>query len=113
MAGKSFLNSLLFLKLIVKFIIYPVKQIFTIGVQIMDRRFDLLLVKHDKILGAFEIKITKTVASPHLSGLRSFRQENPEVPCFVICNTKDAYQLDKIKILPWTQYLDRLPKLLL
>lgn len=74
---------------------------------------DLLLVKHDKILGAFEIKATKTIASPHLSGLRSFRQENPKVPCFVICLTKDAYQLDKIKILPWTQYLDRLTEMLL
>jgi len=73
---------------------------------------DMLIEKHGKIIGAFEIKSTQTIHSTTLSGLRSYLQENPDVPCFVINLAKDAYKINNIKIIPWEQYLKTLPTLL-
>lgn len=69
---------------------------------------DLLIEKHGKIVGAYEIKSTPTVDGSHLSGLRAFRDENPRVPCHVICTASRAYEIDKIKITPWQKYLSGL-----
>ncbi len=73
---------------------------------------DILLEKHGHILGAFEIKSAQIVHSTHLSGLRSYLQENPDVPCFVISRANDAYKIGDIKIIPWRQYLETLSELL-
>ena len=73
---------------------------------------DLLLERHGKIIAAFEIKHTAAVSGAHLSGLRAFREEHPKVPCAVISLAENAYEIDKIKILPWMRYLKDLEKLL-
>lgn len=70
---------------------------------------DLLIEKQGEITAAFEVKSTANVSGAHLSGLRAFREEHPEVPCFVISDVSDAYELDQIKILPWKDYLEQLP----
>lgn len=69
---------------------------------------DLVIEKHGKLTAAFEIKSTPHIASPHLSGLRSFQEEHPKTPCSVIGTVPHAYEIDGIQILPWTRYLEGL-----
>lgn len=69
---------------------------------------DLLIEKHGKIAGAFEIKSSSNIASPDLSGLRAFSSENMETPCFAISTSSNAYQIGEVKVLPWQDYLEQL-----
>jgi predicted AAA+ superfamily ATPase len=71
---------------------------------------DLLIEKHEKIIAAFEIKATANIAGPHLSGLRSFREDYPKVPCSVIARVDHAFEMEGVKILPWQTYLSKLPE---
>ena len=74
---------------------------------------DLILEKHGKIIGAYEIKAGKRIDGSHLSGLRAFRGEHSDsVPCHVISDVPHSYEIDKIKIIPWQKYLSDLPSLL-
>jgi len=72
---------------------------------------DLLIEKHGKMIAAFEIKATANIAGPHLSGLRAFREEHPNVPCAVICAASHPYEMDRIKVIPWERYLTEFPKM--
>lgn len=69
---------------------------------------DLLIEKHKQIKAAVEIKSGGQIAKTHLSGLRAFRREYPEVPCFVVATVDSAYELEGVKILPWRDYLNNL-----
>jgi predicted AAA+ superfamily ATPase len=71
---------------------------------------DLLIEKHGSLRAACEIKSTAQVASADLSGLRSFRDDNPTVPCFVIAQVPHAYELNGIKIVPWPIFLTSMLK---
>lgn len=73
---------------------------------------DLLIEKHGKIIGAFELKSSTQIAGAHLSGIRAFREEHPTVPCAVVCTAGHSYELDGVKILPWSGYLKQLPMLI-
>ncbi|MFH1258405.1 MAG: hypothetical protein ABII74_01080 [Elusimicrobiota bacterium] len=66
---------------------------------------DLLLVKNKTIVAAIEIKKSKTIAGAHLSGLRSFRSENKDVPCYLVCSCDQPYTLDGVEIINWQDYL--------
>ena len=72
---------------------------------------DLLIEKHGKIIAAVEIKSTQNIAGAHLSGLRAFSDENPKTPLYLIGKSKNKYELDKVRILPWNDYLKLLPEL--
>lgn len=69
---------------------------------------DLLIEKHGKICGAFEIKATPNIDKSHLSSIRSFRQDNPHVPTYIICTAANSFELEKVKILPWKTYFSHL-----
>jgi len=69
---------------------------------------DLLIEKHGRLLGAFEIKSSSHVSSAALSGIRAFREEHGKVPCSVICTASNPYELDGVKIVPWQRYLSEL-----
>ena len=73
---------------------------------------DLLIEKHGRFVGAFEIKGATMIAGAHLSGLRSFRDENPKVSCNVICTASNPYELDGVQVLPWKDYLESLHSVL-
>ncbi|MEW6185143.1 MAG: ATP-binding protein [Thermodesulfobacteriota bacterium] len=73
---------------------------------------DLLIEKHGRIIGAYEIKSTTQVSGSHLSGLRSFRQDHPEVPLHVVALVEHRYRLDEVQVLPWKEYLVELKGLL-
>ena len=66
---------------------------------------DLLLVKHNKIIAAIEIKLTSVVTNAHLTGLRSFREENQDVPCYVVCSTGEPYELEQIRVISWREFI--------
>jgi len=69
---------------------------------------DLLIERHGKIQHALEIKFTENISGAHLSGLRAFQEDYPRTPCFVVCTAPNAYELDRVKILPWQKYLERI-----
>ena len=71
---------------------------------------DLLIEQYGKIIGAFEIKSTPHLANAHLAGLRSFHEEHPRVPCYLIGTADNAREMAGVKILPWREYLDSLPQ---
>ena len=73
---------------------------------------DLLVEKHGELVGAFEIKSTTQIAGPHLSGLRSFHKEYPKVPLHVIARVEHPYRIEEVLVLPWKDYLARLPEIL-
>ena len=73
---------------------------------------DLLIEKHGKIKAAIEIKSSSNISGSHLSGLRAFREENQTIPLYVISDVKNTYELEKVKILPWEEYLRLLPELI-
>jgi predicted AAA+ superfamily ATPase len=69
---------------------------------------DLLIEKHGEIRAAIEIKSSPHVSGADLSGLKSFRLENPTVPCFLVSTVTNAYELQGVKILPWQEFIMRL-----
>jgi predicted AAA+ superfamily ATPase len=68
---------------------------------------DLLMEQSGKLTGAYEIKWSKTITSAQLTGLKSFQQDYPDVPCYVICNTDEPYRLGNILIMNWKQFLEK------
>jgi predicted AAA+ superfamily ATPase len=74
---------------------------------------DLVIEKHGRITGAFEIKSVSQVTGYHLSGLRSFHQEYPDVSLHVIALVENPYRLDEALVMPWKMYLENINKYLL
>jgi predicted AAA+ superfamily ATPase len=68
---------------------------------------DLLIERHGKIKVAIEIKAAKRVASADLSGLRSFTDAHPKVPCLVVCQVPAPYRIGDVKVVPYQTFLDR------
>lgn len=73
---------------------------------------DLVIEKHGKLQAAFEIKAKKIIGGNDFSGFRSFSNDNPTVPSFLICEVEEPYKEGKIEVLPWSTYFRRLPDLL-
>jgi predicted AAA+ superfamily ATPase len=71
---------------------------------------DLLMERSGKLTGAYEIKWSKTVTTAQLTGLRSFKEDYPDVPCYVVCNTDEPYRLGNILVMSWNQFLQELVK---
>lgn len=74
---------------------------------------DLILVRGQRMVAAFEIKTASVIHSSHLSGLRSFHEDYPQVPRYTISEVPNSYELDGVRILPWNIFLTQaLPDLL-
>jgi predicted AAA+ superfamily ATPase len=74
---------------------------------------DLIIEKHGRLIGAFEIKSVTHVSGAHFSGLRAFREEYPEVPLHVISMVEHPYRQEEVLILPWEKYLKNLTSYLI
>jgi uncharacterized protein len=72
---------------------------------------DLIVEKHNRIKFAVEIKSTETVSGAHCSGLRAFREEYSDVPCFIVCRAENSYNLDGFHVIGWQKYLKKLNEL--
>jgi hypothetical protein len=59
-----------------------------------------------KLTGAYEIKWSRTITSAQLTGLKSFQQDYPDVPCYVVCNADEPYRLGNILVMNWKQFLE-------
>jgi predicted AAA+ superfamily ATPase len=66
---------------------------------------DLILVRNKTIIAAIEIKKSKTITGAFLSGFRSFKMENKQIPCYIVCNCDQSYTLESIEIVNWRIYL--------
>lgn len=73
---------------------------------------DLLIEKHGKLLAAIEIKGSSNISGSHLSGIRAFKEEKPNVPAYIVCLAKNKYKLNNVIILPWQKYLEELEELI-
>jgi hypothetical protein len=59
------------------------------------------------LTGAYEIKWSKTITTAQLTGLKSFQQDYPDVPCYVVCNADEPYRLENILVMNWKQFLEK------
>ena len=73
---------------------------------------DLLIEKHGRLLGAFEIKASRRIAGSNLSGLRAFHQDDPTVPLAIICDAAEPHMLEGVRVIPWKAYFEELPEIL-
>lgn len=73
---------------------------------------DLVIEKNGKLFSAFEIKAKKEIGGNDLSSFRSFCSDNPGVPCFLVCEADEPYREGAVDILPWQDFIKRLPDFL-
>ncbi|MBK5274790.1 MAG: ATP-binding protein [Desulfuromonadales bacterium] len=66
---------------------------------------DLLFEKHGRLTGAFEFKSTHEVGGDDFSGLRAFRNDNPNVPLTVVYRGLHPYETNGIRVIPWQLFL--------
>jgi len=66
---------------------------------------DLLVEKHGKLRAAVEIKSTRRVAGADLVGLRSFAEDNPGVPRFVVTPAAEPHRLEDVLVTGWRDFL--------
>lgn len=69
---------------------------------------DLILERRNRVLAAIEIKSGENPGSPSLTGLQSFRGENPKAPMYVVCRSPQPYRSGDATVLPWKEYLSSL-----
>lgn len=61
---------------------------------------DLLISRGTRLLFAIECKYKRQPSSGDLSGLRSFHEHYPEVPCFIAAPVNQSFRLSFVRILP-------------
>jgi len=61
---------------------------------------------------AFEIKSPSHISRSHLSGLRAFREDYPDVPLHVVAQVEHPFRLDDVLVLPWKTYVQSLRRYL-
>jgi len=67
---------------------------------------DVLLCKGNKIVYALEIKSSKNIAGERLTGLKSFLEDNSDVPAYVLCADQNRRLLDNnITVLNWNDFI--------
>jgi len=59
---------------------------------------DLLISRGASILYAIECKSSPHVSGSDLTGLKSFHQEYPEVPCYLVCPVEHARVIDFVRV---------------
>lgn len=61
---------------------------------------DIVISRGARLLYAIECKYKPEPSSADLSGLRSFHDSHPDVPCFVASPVKQSYRLSFARVLP-------------
>jgi predicted AAA+ superfamily ATPase len=74
---------------------------------------DLLIERHGKPRLAVEIKARSKISGADLSGLRSFAEQHPRVPRVLVCLAREEFELDGVRILPFTKFLGEIRDVLL
>jgi uncharacterized protein len=66
---------------------------------------DLLLEKHGKLRLAVEIKSRATISGADLTGLRSFADAHPNVPCVVVCLAPHEHKHGDFRVMPYREFI--------
>ena len=67
---------------------------------------DVLLCKGFQIVCALEVKSSKNIARESLSGLKSFMEDNPSVPAYVLGADQNRQLLDNnITVTNWNDFI--------
>jgi len=67
---------------------------------------DVLLCEGNRIICALEIKSAKNIADENLAGLRSFQEDNPGVPAYVLGNDQHRRLLERdIAVMNWNDFI--------
>ena len=67
---------------------------------------DVLLCRGNRILCALEIKSSQNIANEKLTGLKSFVEDNPAVPAYVLGDKQNIRQLQKnITLMNWDEFI--------
>ncbi len=69
---------------------------------------DLLLERDGRLSLAVEFKSRPRVTGSDTTGLASFHEDNPDVPCYVVCTAPEPYSLGFTRIIGWREYLSLL-----
>jgi len=66
----------------------------------------VLLCEGNRIICALEIKSAKNIADENLAGLRSFQEDNPGVPAYVLGNDQHRRLLERdIAVMNWNDFI--------
>ncbi len=69
---------------------------------------DLLIARGAKILCAIEIKSRKKIGAADLTGLKSFKEEHPTVPCFVLVNEQNERIVNnEFRLIDWKRFIEQ------
>ncbi len=67
---------------------------------------DVLLCEGNRIICALEINSAKNIADENLAGLRSFQEDNPGVPAYVLGNDQHRRLLGRdITVMNWNDFI--------
>jgi Predicted ATPase (AAA+ superfamily) len=72
---------------------------------------DLVVEKHGRLIAACEIKTSRVIDGNVLSGIKSFKEDFPDVPCYIGCTTELPYEKNGVRILPWTMLIKEITAL--
>ncbi len=74
---------------------------------------DILICRGEKVLAAVKIKASPDIVTESLSGLKSYLQEHPETPAYVLGHKQSTRLLrSNILVLNWAEFIsDQLPAL--
>ncbi len=61
---------------------------------------DLLISRGRRLLYAIECKVSDTISTSDLSGLRSFHQVHPDIPCFIVAPVQYPFFLSFARVVP-------------
>ncbi len=67
---------------------------------------DLVVEKHGRLITACEIKSSPVIDSRDFSGLKSFMDDNPGVPCYLAAITNAPYEKDGVRVVPWEMFIE-------
>jgi len=67
---------------------------------------DLLVERHGRLIAAVEITSSRRVSGADLEGLRSFADDHPKVPRFVVTPATEPRRLEEALVTNWTNFLE-------
>ena len=69
---------------------------------------DIIISRGIKIIYAIECKLSPHPSSNDLSGLKSFNENYPEVPCFIVAPVKEPLKLSFVRVIHPTRLFEEL-----
>ncbi len=67
---------------------------------------DLLIGRGLKLLYAIECKFKPQISASDLSGLKSFHEAHPDVPCFIVAPVKKAFRLSFVRVISPEEFFE-------